>query len=299
VSEDVEALRAEREQLAAALRTQAAQVAALQKELFETNKGVLALYAELEDQADQLRHVSDLKSRFLSYVSHEFRAPLASIRSIARLLLDRVDGSLTSEQEKQVLFVQTSAQELTEMVDDQLDLARIEAGRITISPEWFELVDLFAALRGMFRPILVRDTVRLTFVEPVDVPRVYTDHKKLAQILRNFIANGLKFTHRGEVRVTAARVDETVVFAVADTGIGIPRHLLSTLFQDFARVETVGHGRVHGTGLGLSLSKRLAALLGGTITVESCVDVGSTFHLQIPLRLPMAAAGSEPEPQHG
>ena len=119
-----------------------AEVAALRAELAETNQGVLALYAELDDKAVELKAASDLKSRFLSYMSHEFRTPLGSILSIARLLIDRLDGPLTDEQERQVRFIQSSATELTEMVNDLLDLAKVEAGRITISPAWFEMPDL-------------------------------------------------------------------------------------------------------------------------------------------------------------
>ncbi|HAQ85425.1 MAG TPA: histidine kinase, partial [Pseudomonas sp.] len=126
----------------------------LRAELEETNQGVLALYAELDTQAEQLRQASDLKSRFLSYMSHEFRTPLGSIRSITRLLSDELDGPLSAEQHKQVSFISGAAGELSDMVDDLLDLAKIEAGRITISPAWFDMLDLFAALRGMFRPIV-------------------------------------------------------------------------------------------------------------------------------------------------
>ncbi|NEL41329.1 MAG: histidine kinase, partial [Xanthomonas perforans] len=136
---------------------------ALREELEETNQGVLALYAELDQQAEQLRDVSELKSRFLSYMSHEFRTPLSSILSITRLLEDGMDGPLTAEQSKQVRFVSASARELTEMVDDLLDLAKIEAGRITISPGWFDLMDLFAALRGMFRPLTDAGSTTLIF----------------------------------------------------------------------------------------------------------------------------------------
>ena len=136
-------------------------------------------------------------------MSHEFRTPLGAIRSIARILLDQLDGPLSAEQKKQVAFIQSSAVELTEMVNDLLDLAKIEAGRVSISREWFAMVDLFAALRGMFKPIL-SDSISLIFEEPDDLPRIYTDHKKLSQILRNYISNALKFTLDGEVRVTAS-----------------------------------------------------------------------------------------------
>src|SRR5689334_19294833 len=214
-----------------------AQVDALTAELAETNQGVVALYAELDDNAVRLREASDLKSRFLSYMSHEFRTPLSSIQSITRILQDRLDGPLTDEQEKQVQFIRTAAFELTEMVNDLLDLAKVEAGRVTISPAWFEMVDLFSALRGMFKPILQSDDVSLIFEEPLDVSRIYTDHKKLSQILRNFIANALKFTPRGEVRVSTRRDGGHVTFSVADTGIGISAEHLPGLFQDFVQID--------------------------------------------------------------
>nr|WP_213086028.1 MULTISPECIES: ATP-binding protein [Pseudomonas] len=259
---------------------------ALRAELEETNQGVLALYAELDIQAEQLRQASDLKSRFLSYMSHEFRTPLGSILSIARLLSDELDGPLSPEQHKQVTFVSNSARELSDMVDDLLDLAKIEAGRITISPAWFDMLDLFAALRGMFRPIVDASAVDLIFEEPQGLPRLYSDDKKLAQILRNFISNALKFTARGEVRVSSQLEDDGQIrFAVHDTGIGIPGELHDTLFEDFAQIDSPLQKRLRGTGLGLSLCKRFAALLGGRVGVESTPGVGSTFYVVIPLAL--------------
>lgn len=276
-------LRAERDRLAAALAERTAEVEALNAELAETNKGVVALYAELDQQAEALREVSELKSRFLSYMSHEFRTPLGSIRSMSRILLDCLDGPLTPEQRKQVLFIQSGAVELTDMVNDLLDLAKVEAGRITISPAWFEMVDLFAALRGMFKPILTSEEVLLIFEEPQGVARVYSDDKKLSQILRNFISNALKFTLRGEVRVSARSAEgKMVIFSVTDTGIGIPPEFHAAIFEDFVQVDSPIQKRLRGTGLGLSLSKRLAELLGGSVAVESEPGVGSTFSVTIP-----------------
>jgi signal transduction histidine kinase len=270
-----------------------AHVAALSAELAETNQGVLALYSELDDNAHRLREASDLKSRFLSYMSHEFRTPLSSILSIARILRDRLDGPLTAEQDKQVEFIQTSARELSEMVGDLLDLAKVEAGRVTISPAWFDMVDLFSALRGMFKPILQSHTVSLIFEEPRDIPRIYTDDKKLSQILRNFISNALKFTPTGEVRVSATRVDgDRVTFSVADTGIGIASEHVGALFNDFVQVEAPIQKRLRGTGLGLSLSRKLALLLGGDVAVQSTLGQGSTFSVTIPLQLPVNEADS-------
>jgi len=256
----------------------------LRAELEETNQGVLALYAELDTQAEQLRQASDLKSRFLSYMSHEFRTPLGSIRSITRLLSDELDGPLSPEQHKQIMFISGAAMELSEMVDDLLDLAKIEAGRITISPAWFDMFDLFSALRGMFRPILDGDSVDLIFEEPRNISRLYTDDKKLAQILRNFISNALKFTQQGEVRVSArTEGDGNIRFAVSDTGIGIPENLHRNLFEDFVQIDSPLQKRLRGTGLGLSLCKRFAELLGGSVGLESTPGVGSTFFVIIPL----------------
>ncbi|HAL69431.1 MAG TPA: histidine kinase [Pseudomonas sp.] len=265
---------------------------ALRAELDETNQGVLALYAELDTQAEHLRQASDLKSRFLSYMSHEFRTPLGSILSITGLLTDELDGPLSAEQHRQVTFISTATRELSDMVDDLLDLAKIEAGRITISPAWFDMLDLFAALRGMFRPIVDASAVDLIFEEHANLPRLYTDDKKLAQILRNFISNALKFTSQGEVRISARlEGDDSIRFAVSDTGIGIAPELLGTLFEDFAQVDSPLQKRLRGTGLGLSLCKRFAELLGGHVGVESEPGVGSCFFVVIPLAL--APEGTE------
>lgn len=275
---DVATLQAE---LAAARE----QVRLLQQELDETNGGVLALYAELDTQAQQLRQATELKSRFLAYMSHEFRTPIASIRSLTRLLLDRVDGPLAPEQEKQIGFIRSTSEEFAEMVNDLLDLAKVEAGRIDVSPAWFELVDLFSALRGMFKPVLVNPDVQLVFEEPQGTTQLFTDDAKLSQILRNFISNALKFTTRGEVRVSAVQDGETVVFSVADTGIGIAPEFHAAIFQDFTQIDSPIQKRLRGTGLGLSLSKRLAELLGGGISLVSEPGVGSTFSVTVPLRL--------------
>lgn len=270
--------------LKAELRDRLAEIENLSHELAETNSGVVALYAELDDRAVELREASELKSRFLSYMSHEFRTPLGSILSMTRILLDRMDGPLTDEQVRQVRFIQSSTDELAEMVNDLLDLAKIDAGRISISPAWFDMVDLFAALRGMFKPILTNESVALVFEEPIDVPRVFTDDKKLSQILRNFISNALKFTQKGEVRVSSHnREPGWVTFAVADTGIGIAKEHQAGLFQDFAQIDLPLQKRFRGTGLGLALSKRLAELLGGSVAVESEPGRGSTFSAIIPI----------------
>lgn len=267
----------------------------LRAELDETNQGVVALYAELDKQADQLREASELKSRFLSYMSHEFRTPLGSMLSIARLLTDEMDGPLTPEQHKQVNYISGAARELSDMVDDLLDLAKIEAGRITISPAWFDMVDLFAALRGTFRPIMEMTEADLIFEDPDHMPRLYTDDRKLSQILRNYISSALKFTPRGTVKVSAHLQDDgTVCFAVRDTGIGIPEDLQQDLFKDFSQLESPLQKRLRGTGLGLSLCKRYAELLGGHVGMDSKPGEGSVFFVVLPRTIPEEALDATP-----
>jgi signal transduction histidine kinase len=186
---------------------------------------------------------------------------------------------------------------LTDMVNDLLDLARIEAGRISISAEWFEMVDLFAALKGIFRPLLTNSAVTLILEEPIDLPRIYTDHKKLSQILRNYISNAIKFTPTGEIRVSAERVEgDLVTFSVADTGIGIAQEHHAAIFEDFMQVDSPLQKKWRGSGLGLSLSKKMATLLGGEVGMTSEPGKGSTFIVTIPIRfgggLPPAAQSS-------
>lgn len=289
-AEPLEVARARSELTASQL-----EITALRAELDETNRGVVALHAELDAQAEQLRHATELKSRFLAYMSHEFRTPLNAIRSLTRLLLDRVDGPLTDEQAVQVTFIQTNATEFAEMVDDLLDLAKVEAGQVEISPEWFEMVDLFSALRGMFKPVLDNADVSLVFEESHDVPKLYTDDRKLSQILRNFISNALKFTAKGEVRISARSATKGfVTFSVQDTGIGIDPRFHEAVFQDFSQVDSPIQKRLRGTGLGLSLSKHLALLLGGSVSLQSELGKGSTFSVTIPVEHGQAVEGESP-----
>jgi len=266
------------------LKSRQDELAQLNRELDETNRGVVALYAELNDKADFLQRASELKTHFLSNMSHEFRTPLNSITALSQILLDRLDGELTGEQEKQVKFIRKSAQDLTDLVNDLLDLAKVEAGKVTIRPATFEIPSLFSALRGMLRPLLMQNSsVNLVFEDPVDLPELYSDEAKVSQILRNFISNALKFTERGEVRVSAARgSDDEVVFSVTDTGIGIAPEDCELIFQEWTQVEGKVQKRVKGSGLGLPLSRKFAQLLGGSVSVSSEVGQGSTFSVTVP-----------------
>lgn len=270
------------------LHQQQQKLTELNRELEDTNRGVLALYAELEERAEQLQQAAELKSRFLSYMSHEFRTPLNAIMNLSLILLDRMDGDLTAEQEKQVNFIRSSAHDLHELVNDLLGLARIEAGKLEVHPVEFEVEQLFGTLRGMLRPVETNPEVQLVFETPAGIPGLYTDEGKVAQILRNLVSNGLKYTPAGQVNLSAAldRTGTAVVFQVTDTGIGIAPEDQERIFDDFTRLETPLRRQTEGSGLGLALSRRLARLLGGSLSVQSEVGVGSTFTAVIPLVYP-------------
>jgi signal transduction histidine kinase len=169
------------------------------------------------------------------------------------------------------------------MVNDLLDLARIEAGRSVVRPTGFTAADLLAGLRGMFRALALTDTVAVVFEDPSDLPPFVTDEGKLSQILRNFIANALKFTENGEVRVSAAvEPDGQVTFAVSDTGIGIAPEDQDRIFDEFHQLDSPLQRRATGSGLGLPLSRKLAELLGGYVAVRSTPGIGSVFSVTIP-----------------
>jgi signal transduction histidine kinase/DNA-binding response OmpR family regulator len=273
------------------------QLTQLNQELQDTNRGVVALYAELDERADHLRRADELKSRFLYNMSHEFRTPLNSMLALSSLLLSRSDGELSPEQAKQVHFIRKAAENLTELVNDLLDLAKVEAGKAVVVPTEFTVASLFGALRGMLRPLLVGDAVALVFEDAEDVPPLFTDEAKISQILRNFLSNAIKFTERGEVRIWA-QIDpatDTIGFSVRDTGIGIAEDQIGVIWQEFGQVAQALQRKIKGTGLGLPLAKKLAELLGGSVGVLSNLGEGSVFTATVPRVYQQAMDATEAE----
>lgn len=294
----IEELQRQNQELLRALaetRMAQQQLTQLNRELEDTNRGVVALYAELDERADSLKRASEAKTRFLSRMTHEFRSPLNSILSLSRMLASKMDGDLSPEQARQVGYIQGAASALASLVDDLLDLAKVEAGKVTARVSEFTAADLLSGLRGTTRPLLpTAGEVALVFEEPFPSTVLRTDEGKLAQILRNLISNALKFTERGEVRICSRELPGgRIQFQVCDTGVGIPAHELDRIFEEFAQVEGPLQARLKGTGLGLPLARQLANFLGGTLTVESVVGTGSTFRVQVPTVYP------EPADEHG
>jgi len=253
------------------------------RELDESNKGIASLHSELADNAETLHRASEVKSRVVANVSHEFRTPLHTILGLSRLLLDGVDGPLNDEQQKQLSYIRTSAEELSALVDDLLDLSVVEAGKTLLRPEKFVVKDFLAALRGMLRPLVrLPEHVELNFEDPATDIELETDHGKVAQIMRNLITNALKFTQQGSVTVAASAINGDLLLQVKDTGIGIAPEDLERIFEEFGQVEGPLQNLAKGAGLGLTISRRLAELLGGQLTVTSEVGRGSVFTLRIP-----------------
>jgi signal transduction histidine kinase/CheY-like chemotaxis protein len=297
------------------LKRRQQEVDTLNAELADTNRGVMALYAELDERANHLRRSDEIKTRFFSNMSHEFRTPLNSVLALASLLLDEADGPLAVEQKKQVRLIRDSAGELLETVSDLLDFAKVEAGKVGLNVAAFSIAPLFGALRGMIKPLLASSPVALDFGTAAGLPRVVSDEGKITQILRNFLSNAVKFTERGEIEVTArlvrageplpagADVDaleaESMLFCVRDTGIGICPEDQAAIFEEYRQVRHDLQRAVRGTGLGLPLCNRLASLLGGRIWVESEPGRGSSFFLLVPRVHEQAAGGPMPERDPG
>lgn len=266
------------------LRKRKDELAHLNRELEDTNRGVVALYAELDERADYLQRANEVKTAFLSNMTHEFRTPLNAIQSLTDLLLDRTDGELSPEQEKQVTFIRRSAEDLSELVNDLLDLAKVEAGKISLRAQEFRIDALFGTLRGMLKPMLAYNNSVALIFEPAELLKpMNSDDRRVSQVLRNLISNALKFTPRGEVRVRAEEIaDDQIMFVVSDTGIGIAEADQERIFQEWVQLDNAMQRQVKGTGLGLPLSRRLAQLLGGTLTVQSKPGLGSSFYFIVP-----------------
>ncbi|MDP9798810.1 signal transduction histidine kinase [Catenuloplanes nepalensis] len=286
-------VRAQRDELAETNQGVMALYNELSQELEETNRGVVALYNELDERSAQLKAASEAKSRFLANVSHELRAPVTAVIGLTRLLADSGSDPLTGEQARHVDLIRGSATDLLTLVNDLLDLAKAEAGRL--EPAWTEvdLRALFGQLRGTARAVITRPEVQLVVADPPTGSAVTSDEALLTQVLRNLLTNAIKFTERGTVsmELRAATGQDGWEIEVADTGIGIPPELHQRIFEEFYQVPGSSSGRT-GTGLGLPYAQRLVTLLGGSLHLASEPGKGSVFTVVLPSR-PMPPAPAQ------
>ncbi|MFF0725958.1 HAMP domain-containing protein [Streptomyces sp. NPDC004134] len=291
-----EALLSQSQRLTSELRTRS-------EELQRSN-------AELEEKASLLATSSQYKSDFLANMSHELRTPLNSLLILAQLLADNADGRLSDQEVEFAGTIYQAGSDLLQLINDILDLSKVEAGRIDVRPQRIPLAKLLDYVRATFRPLTVDRGLGFEVTVGDDVPaELHTDQQRIQQVLRNLLSNAVKFTSRGGVELRVERVPseeftedtlrdaETVLaFSVKDTGIGIPAEKLDVVFEAFQQSDGTTNRKYGGTGLGLSISREIAGLLGGRIDAESEEGVGSRFTLYVPAHLPgkalAAASGS-------
>lgn len=239
---------------------------------------------ELQEANRQLEAASRHKSEFLANMSHELRTPMNAIIGFTRLVMRRSKDALAPRQYDNLEKILVSAEHLLSLINDVLDLAKVEAGRTEVYPVEFVLGPLLAECLHTIEPLLKSEQVRLVQEVEADLPTLYMDRDRVKQILMNLLSNAVKFTHTGTITITAYSHNSTIVMAVADTGIGIPEEALARIFEEFRQVDSSTTREYGGTGLGLAISLQFARLMGGDITVQSTVGVGSTFTMTLPKR---------------
>jgi CheY-like chemotaxis protein/signal transduction histidine kinase len=269
--------------------------------LARRNDELEAARGELLAKAAELERSNQFKSEFLANMSHELRTPLNSSLILAKLLSDNPEGNLTDEQVKFARNIYSAGNDLLELINDILDLSKIEARKVEVTRESVSIPQLVDHLAQVFEPMAVQKGLRFDIEIGTETPAlIYSDSQRLRQILRNLLSNAIKFTQCGGVKLRAyvpvASNDEDVAFEVVDTGIGIAPEQHAIIFEPFRQADGTTNRRFGGTGLGLSISRELAAMLGGRIELASVPGVGSTFTLVVPRTLPEEAAASrEPE----
>ncbi|MFV2196247.1 HAMP domain-containing protein [Nocardiopsis sp. LOL_012] len=294
----------------AELRQKATQLANQNRAIELQNQQIQRSRDALEERAHQLQVSSKYKSEFLANMSHELRTPLNSLLILARLLADNGEENLSP---KQVEFAQTihkAGSDLLLLIDEILDLSKVEAGRAEVQPSDVSIAQLVDYVEATFRPVTGEQGLAFAVDVSPDIPgTLWTDEQRLQQILRNLLSNAVKFTPQGEVRLLIepawalddadldmfSENEEVIAFTVADTGIGIAEDKLQVIFEAFHQGDGGTSRRFGGTGLGLSISRNFARLLGGEIRVRSVVNQGSTFTLLLPVRLPEDAASRTEE----
>ena len=272
----------------ATLRDREKDLTRLNAELADTNRAVTALYAELEVQAGELRRRAEAVSKFLSSMTHELRTPLYAVRGMTEAILRDHEDDLSEGIRQDVMLIDGAMVEALDLVNDSLDIAKVEAGRTVVRLADVDVAELLATQRAVMSALRRQPGVELVFEEPVGLPVLRTDGFKLSQILRNFVVNALKFTEAGQVRVSCAalRHGDAVRFEVNDTGRGLSKEDQRLAFDEFVQLGADRPGELRGTGLGLPLTRRLAAILGGKVGVRSKLGQGATFFVEIPVRHP-------------
>ena len=256
------------------------------EELEVAQEELLTSNEELSQANESVMEADRLKSEFLANMSHELRTPLNSVIALSGILLARMDGDLTEEQEKQVKIIKKSGKNLLELINDILDLSKIESGKMEISLEEFYIEDVVNDDRAMVTPLASEKEINISFIKNEEIPVIRSDRNKIKQILLNLLSNAVKFTPKGgSITIDATGKDGRVELRVTDTGIGIAKENLDKIFEEFRQIDGSSTREYGGTGLGLAITRRFVKLLGGEIRVESEIGKGSTFIINIPVTL--------------
>jgi PAS domain S-box-containing protein len=241
---------------------------------------------DLAEANERLKELDKLKSEFLAIMSHELRTPLNSILGFGTLILDELPGPLNDEQRRQMQQILDSGNHLLDLINDVLDIAKIEAGQAFVHLEEASVAAIVQGVAESLRPMADRKGLALDVSALSGLPHLLTDVRKVRQIVLNLLNNAIKFTSRGGVKVTASWAERAVALTFEDSGIGIRKHDLTRLFRPFQQLDSSARRSYEGTGLGLYLSQKMANLLGGDITVESVWQKGSRFTLTLPVLSP-------------
>ena len=239
--------------------------------------------AELEQANIRLQELDRLKSMFIASMSHELRTPLNSIIGFTGIILQGISGEITKEQRKELTVVKNSAHHLLALINDVIDVSKIEAGKVELLIEEFNLTDLMQEVNDSFKVAVDEKGLKLSLETPEELI-IKSDERRTKQVIMNFVSNAVKFTDRGEIAIKVAKKDGRVEVSVADTGIGIKKENIEKLFRQFSRIYVEGRPIIEGTGLGLYLSKKIANLLGGQLKAESEFGKGSVFIFTLPLK---------------
>jgi len=253
------------------------------------NQAVIAirnsrLFNEIQEKSRQLEIASRHKSEFLANMSHELRTPLNAIIGFTRIVMRRSREQIETRQYENLEKILSSGQHLLALINSILDLAKVEAGRVEVDPAEIDLAPALESCVRIIEPLVKSDAVTLIKEFDSALPRMYVDEEKLRQIVMNLLSNAAKFTTRGSIRLQAHASNGSIAIAVTDTGIGIAPDKLDTIFEEFAQAEASNARIYGGTGLGLTIARRLARLMGGEIVAESALGDGSKFTLKLPLR---------------
>ena len=297
-SEELQDQQVELQRSNADLEDKAALLAAQNRDIETKNAEIEQARQEIEERALQLALASKYKSQFLANMSHELRTPLNSLLILARLLAQNPGRNLTAKQVEYANVIHSAGSDLLQLINDILDLSKVEAGRMDIHAERFPLSALLEDVQATFQPLTAEKGLEFAVEADPEAPaELLTDRQRLRQVLGNLLANAVKFTEQGHVMLRVSQASrrtpdggDTLAFSVADTGIGIAPENLSTIFGAFQQGDGTLSRRYGGTGLGLSIAREVGALLGGEITAESELGRGSTFTLYLPCELPGAAA---------